>query len=978
MVQKEAYGQDPIARHFKTTEGLPSNTINSCRQDKDGYLWMASEFGVCRYDGFEFLHFGMKEGLEDNDVFGIYVDSKNRVWFSLSNGKLNYYSKGKIFNSSSDPRLRKLVTSSFFNGFIETDNGQSWWTTRSGGVFHIRPDGQIKHLKPFTHLPAQFVAPGISLGKDREVRIWCGKGIVNLSVNSEAFEYQSQQPGTQVDYFYTRPNGQITVFGQHQAWVKGPGEMELQPIPTSVFSYKENIFSLNEDSKGNLWVAGMEGVFQIQNGTFSSSKIVPFFTGHSVSGCFPDRQQNLWISSLNKGVYLVGNPNNILFRPFQELSGVPVTTLFKHQNTIWFGNDRGQIGYLENKQIQLVEQPPVILSHGRGRVKRFLSDPIIQDRIWAITENGIQVFRNKKYEMGFPTSTKSLAFLSSGDLAIGTASGAISCSKTSLEEDMASIQSLRKEGKSIEKIILPFVQSTLLKENKIITGTRVYDIQEDQTQTLWLATNTGLFSRQQGKTLLYKPDNNLESRSFQHLEILSDGSLILSSNGWGLFRIENKQTSLLTQADGLHSLYIKNMRRFGGDSLWVCTNSGLFRVVYLENRGKPEVRQWNNDNGLDIESINDLAFSGDTAFFATENGILMQPGFHNLKPELRSGLKLAGMVMQGKVLPLIPKLDIQKGKELVLSLVDFDFRWDGSPRFRYSIDQGKTWIPVPSNKIRLGPLPEGIYPVWVQHKLGGEIWSSKMQLVEIHVTIPWFQYKTVQLALIVLVIGLLALVWVRWRLVPRLTFKNELGNKLWISWQKRQLLAYDFALQHVQTKMTLDEIESGLELTSRMRVLLKKRIRIQPTHGLPMREELEQITDFLKQLPSAENFQIPFRNNLNEDVSALNKPVPALFLVHLLRISTHLFGEEPPKPGEINLSLNQIGQTLRFSIDLSPLPGRSPLGPEAWNTLLTELGEIQTWVEEWNLSKQTRLELLLPEMILGSNPRHSFQVLIYT
>ena len=54
-------------------------------------MWFATEYGVSRFDGFVFQNFGKQEGLSDDDVFGMFQDSKDRIWFLMSNGTLSYY-----------------------------------------------------------------------------------------------------------------------------------------------------------------------------------------------------------------------------------------------------------------------------------------------------------------------------------------------------------------------------------------------------------------------------------------------------------------------------------------------------------------------------------------------------------------------------------------------------------------------------------------------------------------------------------------------------------------------------------------------------------------------------------------------------------------------------------------------------------------------------------------------------------------------
>ena len=44
------------SRHISSADGLPSNQIYDMTQDADGYIWMAADNGLCRYDGYHFYN----------------------------------------------------------------------------------------------------------------------------------------------------------------------------------------------------------------------------------------------------------------------------------------------------------------------------------------------------------------------------------------------------------------------------------------------------------------------------------------------------------------------------------------------------------------------------------------------------------------------------------------------------------------------------------------------------------------------------------------------------------------------------------------------------------------------------------------------------------------------------------------------------------------------------------------------------------
>lgn len=73
--------------HIDAYNGLPSNHVYSTLVDKHGYLWICTDKGVVRYNGYEFKKFGLEEGLPNEDVWQMIEDKKGRIWLhSIADG----------------------------------------------------------------------------------------------------------------------------------------------------------------------------------------------------------------------------------------------------------------------------------------------------------------------------------------------------------------------------------------------------------------------------------------------------------------------------------------------------------------------------------------------------------------------------------------------------------------------------------------------------------------------------------------------------------------------------------------------------------------------------------------------------------------------------------------------------------------------------------------------------------------------------
>src|SRR5262249_5310683 len=110
-------------------QALPHNTIHSLLQTADGYIWLATEEGVARFDGVRFKVFDVRNTpqIASNQIQFLFEDSRRALWIGTIAG-LTLYENGEFtaYNSStglSDPRVSSIC---------EDDQGAVWIGTAAG------------------------------------------------------------------------------------------------------------------------------------------------------------------------------------------------------------------------------------------------------------------------------------------------------------------------------------------------------------------------------------------------------------------------------------------------------------------------------------------------------------------------------------------------------------------------------------------------------------------------------------------------------------------------------------------------------------------------------------------------------------------------------------------------------------------------------------------------------------------------------
>src|SRR5258705_11663055 len=76
--------------------GLPQNSVRAILQSADGYLWVATQDGLARFDGVRFTVFnkGNTPGISDNRIRTLYEDREGDLWIGLDDGHLVHLHRG--------------------------------------------------------------------------------------------------------------------------------------------------------------------------------------------------------------------------------------------------------------------------------------------------------------------------------------------------------------------------------------------------------------------------------------------------------------------------------------------------------------------------------------------------------------------------------------------------------------------------------------------------------------------------------------------------------------------------------------------------------------------------------------------------------------------------------------------------------------------------------------------------------------------
>ena len=305
--------------HISSEGGLPATSVNDIHEDRLGFLWLATDGGLVRYDGVEYKSYRHIEGdtmsLSGNNVHQIQEDAAGNFWLATDEGvsyfdhrkeEIENFELGTIYaisSSSLDPDrlwvaspagLGQLVIPSrqfeimvsnelaypapsifFFNnglhGLIEDASGKVW-AGMSWGILRYDPEARsVKRFFPDERFPdylpeespANLINAVGSLlrGKD-ENYIWVSSrgGLLRFDLITEQFETYFPPGETCLEpYFRGLHEGASGTF-----WASTrcglfklyPGHSEL----TQIYEINSNSSAIYEDRNGTVWVGHGDGL----------------------------------------------------------------------------------------------------------------------------------------------------------------------------------------------------------------------------------------------------------------------------------------------------------------------------------------------------------------------------------------------------------------------------------------------------------------------------------------------------------------------------------------------------------------------------------------------------------------------------------------------------------------------------------------------------------------------------------------------
>jgi len=337
-------------QYLTTADGLPQNTIDCIFLDSQRFMWFGTWNGLCRYDGYSFKVFqknDAQKGLPDNFVRAICEDKFKNLWIGTAHG-IGIYNleTGQFFTPDSLP---VIIEHSAVTGLCCDQNGGVWIAAEKGHLFHVTPESGNPRDLVCTQIECEMLfnadVNAVTVVRGGRVIVGTAAGPFEVVAGKLA---RLQLPGD-VAGLFDAANILCLFETASGDWWFGTDNGLFRYRPTThqltYFAYQPNntnglihatVMSIAEESQGTLLIGTLGGLNFFDPATETFSGIVGrldengTLNNEFVNALLADHDGNVWIGTEKGGI----NKYSTFQKPFYSLRNHPDDPNSLSHNTI--------------------------------------------------------------------------------------------------------------------------------------------------------------------------------------------------------------------------------------------------------------------------------------------------------------------------------------------------------------------------------------------------------------------------------------------------------------------------------------------------------------------------------------------------------------------------------------------------------------------------------------------------------------------
>jgi signal transduction histidine kinase/ligand-binding sensor domain-containing protein len=564
----QAFALDPrkgLTQYSRTVwtqeQGLPQDSVRAAVQTADGYLWLGTDEGLARFDGYEFTPFQKGTGaLPSNSVTSLAAATDGTLWIGTSSGLTSYHDK-KFHTYTTKHGLPDDAITALY-----TDHAGTLWIV-AGEYLSRFQDGKFTNYAPGTDLPVQSVR---LICEDRHHDLWvAGYGGIGKLMGGkfEMVVKSSALPDTITTGMAFDTNDNLWIASTQGVWKRSPdgklrrfsmadglpavlvrsilpdrdggiwagteaglarleGSRFVSP-PAEAGRSQETVYCLFEDREGDLWEGTANGLLRFRDDIFTVYGKSEGLPSDEPNVVFQDRTGRVWVGFRDGGLFLFSVEGGQQFSTQEGLAGNQVFSIRETQNGDLLIALRGGVVRMHGQKFSTFTPPD---QFSRLNVYDAMEDTT--GDVWMASPGGLIRMHNGKPRIEIPGGKVRVQYFSTLCLA---RDGTIWAGTM---------------GRGLWRI--------RGDEHKLFTTTdglssdQIHTLYEATDGTLWIGTfDGGLDAMRDGKIYAFTERDGLLSDNIGR--VMDDGEALWLSTTRGISRVSKKQLTEM-MAGSRHTL----------------------------------------------------------------------------------------------------------------------------------------------------------------------------------------------------------------------------------------------------------------------------------------------------------------------------------------------------------------------------------------------------------------------------------------
>ena len=731
-------------------EGMFDKFTYTINQDPQGFLWIGTTLGLCRFDGNDFENEFKGDSISTSIAHASLLDSRGRLWFGHENGLLSVYEDGAFRLIAPSDNHRSKITA-----IREGASGNMVVLCQQSGLLVIDRDLKIiyerdpedledpftgKFLYDFQITPEGFILvatqDGVSIFRyDDTLETYVNTGMLpdlqylSVKVLVKAVNENEYWAGTEDEGLFRITGSGYDPEGYRVEKIGLEKGIEYASIASIVFdgerrvwinSFGEGIYRFDLDENGNL---GASLLFNVENGLPN-----PY-----INQVFVDEEGNQWFSSPGNGIAVLRNQAFTFYNVWEEEGYTDVTAVYVDDDIRWFGGE-GRIASVR----------------GDGEFSYLgRSNGLPDDKVTAL-------YADKHHDLYIGTSQSGLFRKKAGSSRIVP----LLVSKNSLERNVNAIDG---DG----KVLYVATNSGVCTLNPVtgehtfrttangLPHNKINDVLVDRNGVAWIATFTpGLISVNSDKHFLIDTKTRLELKTLVEGK---DGVIWTGTNG-GVFQFDfiNDSLEYYTTDKGLKKNYTYAIAADPRGNIWAGHRMGLSAI----NPDRKRVRMFGRESGFESDVRNNAVdlTDGGKMLFGSSGGVIEYDAYQAREDSVAPRLSIKSIDISGISYDPDEEIKLKYGKYRIrFDFVGINLSNPEQVTYQYKLDNyDEEWSDISSLSYAFyGRVEDGNYTFMLRACDGNGNCSIEPLTLNISVKIPvwkawWFIFSLVMLVLTII------------------------------------------------------------------------------------------------------------------------------------------------------------------------------------------------------------------------------------